>query len=386
MCIRDSEYTVNGQIFILPGENIIHIRNPNPFDYWSGFSFVSAMLQFIRIDHEQGKYTEEFYGRDNAVPTAIISLPEETDPEAFDFAKEQIREEFGEKRRSAIIRAGDFTVQMLAHTFQQADFVNMRKFNRDSMWQILGIPEGINSGSMSGDSRLAAEIAFIRNTVQPLLDRYAAEFSVNVILYWDDNLLVEAPSIVPQDRAMKMQEYTTYSPDRLINENRKLLGLAPIEMTGLPLLDMLLLLPIRLHAFVASNSFTTSLTPPPDPNVDMIDQSETGDGFPLENTPNNPIVGDMNGTISPKNLMAEETGKGDVYGYVEAAIRSELKTWKKLAVKEKQAGRDPSSRQFVSAIIPDATKRGIYASIKGQDEDGIRAIFDRYVTTKDVTP
>lgn len=367
-CI-DYEYTVNGQRFLLPGENIIHIRNPNPFDYWSGLSFATAMLQFLRIDYEQGKFTEEYYGKDNGIPTAIIALPAAMDQNSFEAAKEQIREEFGQKRRSAIIRAGDFTVQILNQDFQKADFVNMRKFNRDSLWQILGIPEGINSGAMSGDSRLAAEIAFIRNTVQPLLDRIAAEFAANAAPYYGSNITIVAPSIVPQDRAMKMQEYTVYSPDRLINENRRILGLPEIEQTGIPYLDMFLLTPTRLHAYIPG-IYTTLTTPEPEP------EPETPETPLLPNDPE--IIGDMNGVTSPKNEMAEQTGKSAIFEATQLGLETELKRWRKACLGDVKKNINPGNRAFATTVIPPDVVGRIKGELNGRDEAGVRSVFDAY--------
>lgn len=374
LCI-DYEYRVNGLAYILPGENIIHMRNPNPFDYWSGLSFATALLQFLRIDYEQGKYSEEFYGRDNAVPTAIISLPADTDPELFDAAKEQIRDEFGAKRRSAIIRAGDFKIDIISQDFQKSDFVAMRQFNRDSIWQIIGIPEGINSGSASGDSRLAAETAFIRNTVQPLIDRIAEEMTSNIGPYYGPDIVIEAPSIVPADRAMLISEYATYAPDRLINENRRLLNLPPIKPTGIEAVDIMLLVPIRLFPYVSSNTFQMG---GPDVNAE---QDPTR--IPPQNVASESGIGDVTGAPSPANLVNQQQGKSIPFSHIHAitiaGITEELKRWKKVSLKEIKAGRNPGNVVFTTDIIPNDIYRDIQEGIHDSDEPTTRNIFDRHI-------
>lgn len=359
MCIN-YEYLVDGVAYILPGENVIHIRNPNPFDYWSGLSFATPMLQFLRIDYEQGKFTEEFYGRDNAIPTAIISVPADTDPEMFEVAKAQFAEEFGNKRRSAFIRAGDFTVQTILQNFKEADFVEMRKFNRDSLWQIIGIPEGINSGAGSGDSRLAAETAFIRNTVQPLLDRFASEFTKDVAPYYGWNIVIKAPSIIPADRAMAIQEYSTYSPDRLINENRKILNLPPIELTGINTIDILLLVPIRLIPFMSSNAFGS------------------GGDVPPENVPPEAGIGDVTGAPNAENQQQQQFGKASMAAALPFIVQ-EIKKWRKVSLKEIKAGRNPGNLVFTSDIIPSDMWDEIQKGVPVTDEQSIRDYFDGYI-------
>lgn len=383
LCI-DYEYTVDGKIYILPGENIIHIRNPNPFDYWSGLSFSSASLQFLNIDFHQGKYTEEYYGRDNAVPTAIISLPADTDPELFEAAKEQLRDEFGNKRRSAIIRAGDFTVDVISQNFRDSDFVNMRTFNRDSIWALLGIPEGAISGASSGDSRLAAETAFIRNTVQPLLDRIAAELTKDAGPYYGPMIVIEAPSIVPADRAMEVNEYNAYYQERTIDENRRVLGLPPVEPTGIEALDMFFKVPIRLFAYVSSNTYAATQ---PDPYADpYADPTLFGDDIvnvPPGNVTPNGEIGDMTGAPNAENSAQQEIGKATVVpnlrAMAAAGIANELTTWKKVSLREIRAGRNPANLVFTTDIIPENVYREIQGRIHNQNEDSIKSTFDSYI-------
>lgn len=223
--IIDYELTIQGRVFPLPGENVIHWRTPNPFDYWEGLSPLNAATQGLQIDHAQAAWLHGFYGEDNAVPTAIISLPPEIDDPTFEAAKDEIREQFSQKRRSAVTRAGDLTVQVIEQALKDMEMVASREFNGKLLDRIYGIPEGLISGGLSGDSRLAAEVAFARNTIQPLLTSLASALDARLTPYWgDENLVLSAPNITPQDRALDMQEFTLHSPFLTVNEARELIG------------------------------------------------------------------------------------------------------------------------------------------------------------------
>lgn len=236
--IIDYELTIQGRIHPLPGENVIHWRTPNPFDYWEGLSPLNAAAQGLQIDHNQADWLSSFYGEDNAVPTAIISLPPEIDDATFEAAKDQIREQFSQKRRSAVTRAGDLTVQVIEQALKDMEMVASREFNGKLLDRIYGIPEGLISGALSGDSRLAAEIAFARNTIQPLLVSLASALDARLTPYWlDPDLILVAPDITPQDRSLDLQELTIHSPFLSLNEARERIGKPAYthDLAGIPL-------------------------------------------------------------------------------------------------------------------------------------------------------
>ena len=97
--VIDYAYTLDGKTMMLPGENVIHIRYANTYDYWMGLSPLTALMDAVRLDRFQSKYMQGFFGRDNAIPTAIISVPQETNEVDFEVIKEQIREQFGQGTR-----------------------------------------------------------------------------------------------------------------------------------------------------------------------------------------------------------------------------------------------------------------------------------------------
>ena len=357
-CI-DYGYTVNGTETLLPGEHIVHVRNPNPFDYWNGLSFISAMMTGLKTDQAQAEYQENFYGKHNGVPTAIVSLPAETDPNQFETLKQQIKEQFDNGQMRAIIRAGDFSVQTIAQTFQQTDFINARKFNRELVNHVLGIPEGMLSGSQSGDSRLATEIAFTRNTVQPYLDLWAAEYQANIApFYGDDNIVIVAPNIIPQDRTLQISEYTTYSQDRTINENRRILNLPPIDDLEDETLNKMLNAPVRLLPFISSNSYLSQ---------------EPGNG----ELPAEPETGDAVGFMNADNQAYEFTGK--TTDLAQIAMHEELKRWRKVARAEAREGRNPAARRFTTKAIPSGIYINIVHNLAGATPDAVDAVFAQYL-------
>jgi HK97 family phage portal protein len=391
-CI-DYEYSIGGRIFTLPGENIVHIREPNPFDYWNGLSPLSAAMMGLKIDKGEEDFIYAHYTDDNAVPPSIISLPAEISPHDFEFAKEQIREQFAGKKRTAITRAGDLHVQIIQQTMEQMQHLETRKFNREQIFLVYGVPEGMLTGGVSGDSRLATEIAFTRNTVQPYINRIASEMTANLAPYYPDDIEIHAPIIIPQDRSLGIQEYGTYSQDRTINENRQKLDLPPIDMEGILKLinkeretfgleavnladasiPLMLALPIRLHPFISSNTFAQGGGLEEEGEVDEEGGAEEPEqGYPYGNQPAPPEVGDMPGMWGPENFVDNQAVRSAMI----LGIETELGRWEKVALKELHAGRKPAERTFSSPAIPDYLIERIKTSLNVHDESSIRKVFD----------
>lgn len=219
--VIDYEYRVNGRPEYLPGENVVHFRTPNPFDFWEGLSPLTPLLVTLQSDSSQARWVRDFFDKKNAVPTAIISVPPTTTPADFEDTRMVLREQFEKGQRTLLTRAGDLSVSVIQQTMEQLQVLNSRVQNTAEIDRIYGIPHGILTEGMSGDSRLAAEVALARNTVQPMVDYFAQELSSNLAPFYGPDLVVTAPNVVPQDRSLEAQEYGIYGQDMTINELRR---------------------------------------------------------------------------------------------------------------------------------------------------------------------
>lgn len=350
LCI-DYQYWVNEEKTTLPGENVVHFRTPNPFDWWQGLSPLTAMQMGIQMDIAQHRWQRDFFAKENAVPTAIISLSPEITEDDFIAAKLQIQEEFGRQKKSAVIRAGDMSIQTIQQSMEQMQIISSRTFSRNEIDRGYGIPEGLISGGLSGDSRLAAEIAFARNTVQPILDSFAEEMTANIGPYYGENVIFEAPNVIPQERALDIQEMRVYGEMRTVNENRAELKLEPVED---PKADIPLAI-LRLEARASATGAT---------EIAQDVSAAPDSGSPA-----------MGGQQAPGAVVTQEATRSALFEDV--ALQVELDRWRKVATKEARAGRDPSVRAFESAIIGVELRDAIEWAIVGADEETVKSIFEK---------
>ncbi len=324
--VIDYMQMINGKYEWLPGENVVHFRTPNPFDYWEGLSPLAAAMLATEMDTAQAAWTRDFFKKENAVPSAIISLKSDITEDQFDKLVRRIRQDMADGQKRLFARGGDLDVKMITQTLEQMQIIDSRGFNRDEIDRVYGTL-GLFSGNMTGDSRIAADMAFRRYTIQPVLDYFAEELSADVMPYYGEDFIVEAPNTIPQDRALEVQEYTIYQSDRSINENREGRGLKPWKAPkGLEDLADLADIPVRLLPMAQA-----MLAPKPEPE-------------PLIEEEDPPETGDMPGTQTPDNMAEDLAGK--------TAIAFELKRWRKVAISEVKAGRNPAERDFATVIIP----------------------------------
>jgi HK97 family phage portal protein len=353
--VVDYEYTVGGERQTLPGENVVHFRYPNPFDWWQGLSPLTAALLPVQTDLAQARWVRDYFRKDNAVPTALATLPEGITETDFDVIVEQVKEQIASGARILFTRSGDMTLQTLTHTLEQMQVIASRTFSRDEIDRVYGIPQGLISGGLSGDSRLAAEISFSRNTVQPTCDYFADVWTEKIGPYYGDDIVLVARDVVPQDRALDVAEYTQYAQDRTINENRAELELDEIEH---PLAEI----PVRLLQYIAPQYATLDGKEKPAAAVESTGGGDGGDDDP-------PGVGNIAGQVTPEQEAAAQAARS-------IAIRAEMDRWERVALKEAKAGRNPAERPFNSDVIPDTLRDSVIASLQGADAETVKAVFD----------
>jgi hypothetical protein len=241
--VIDYRYNL-GTMTMLPGENVLHIRTANLFDFWRGMSPLSALARTLEMDFNESNWLAGYFGEGNAVPTAIISVPPELGDEEFDAVKRDIAEQFGAQRRSAITRAGDLSVETVQHSVDDMRILDGMGYNAEAIRAVLRVPAGLRDTS-SGESRIAAATALMQDAVLPMLWNCAEWMTLKIMpLYAADGerLRVTVLTEAPQDEAMAVTKYEKYGMDRTVNENRAEQKLEPLKLAGdlaqlQPLLD-----------------------------------------------------------------------------------------------------------------------------------------------------
>lgn len=220
--VIDYDYYPNGTSpQRLPGENIVHFRTPNPFDYWQGLSPLSALQDNLATSNNQKRWAGSYYGENNAIPAAIISAPPSLLDDELEELRDSIKTEFGGQRRAAVVRSGELAVQVIQHTVNDMQMLEHLRFSAEEVREVYRVPPNLDTAA-SGQARLAAETALARDVVQPIINQFASTMTKQIApFYQEDGLRFVSADVVPQDRAMLIAEYRAYKAERTINEARK---------------------------------------------------------------------------------------------------------------------------------------------------------------------
>lgn len=198
-----------GKELKLPADCVVHFRYPDPFDPYGSLPPLKAANRAVFLDNAQTLWNGRFFDKDNGMPRSVISLPAELDQPTFNEAKRQLKEHHG---KNMIVRAGAINVDVVQQTLQEMQFTDVREQNKEDIFGVFGVP-------LEDDKE--AQRNFIANTVWPILQLIAGQFTVQVVNpYFGDDIFAEFEDIRPQDRSLAVQESVQYAPFRSLNEER----------------------------------------------------------------------------------------------------------------------------------------------------------------------
>ncbi len=223
-------YTNNeGQVKVLPVENICYFREPNPFDFHRGLSKLSAYLLPMMTDLEAASWNKDTFANEAALKT-MISLPADMQQGNFEEIKQEIiREIIHGKKRYLIARAGDINAKQLGLSQKEMEFLAGREFNKEEIDRVFGVPGGFwSKEATEANSKVAREI-FISLAIWPLLELQAEEMTSQILHRWyeEEDKLVAFEDIRPKNREQDLAEEAKRIESMIVDEVRALRNQGP---------------------------------------------------------------------------------------------------------------------------------------------------------------
>jgi len=198
-------YRVKGSIQELAAKDIVMINEPNPADYLTGMSAVSAAG--LEIDADMAAAIWNKCLLDNwAEPGFVLSTEQQLTDETFDRLKAQWdSRQAGPHNagREAILEAG-LKPEIIGRSPKEMDLAETRKFNRDAITTIIGVPIALITGDANLANAEVGERVFARDTVDPEMRLITSEFNEFLIPELNENQYLDYESPIPDDITNKI--------------------------------------------------------------------------------------------------------------------------------------------------------------------------------------
>jgi len=337
--VRGYVYTLDGEHIPLEAVEVIHFRRWHPRSDYYGLSALQAARLAVQTDDAMTRWNRDTFGADRAVPAGIVNITEYVSDADFERLKREWRESYGgAERRTAFLRGGAVQWQAIGLSQQDMDFLNGRRFNRETIFHIYGIPPGMWSENATEANAAIAERVFVERTLWPKLVRLAGKITADLLPFWGTDLEAAFDDIRPTDIGTRLAEIRTAYPVLSINEIRaRYYDLPPVSWGEAPV------------------SGAGARPRPGGPLVISVEDNEAGD-------PGSPAI-----APPVKDAAARPAGKE------EAAMLRELKQWERWAIRRlgKSAG-----HPFVVEAVPEALAAEISARLLlAETPEEVQAIF-----------
>ncbi len=204
--------TTSGNAVIVPNEDVIWFKSVDLTDpYGRGRGTGETIGDEIQSDEYASKYAKNLFFND-ATPSAIIYAPQGTKETADQIKQSWLQKMAGyhHAKEPMVLTGEGSKFEKIAQTPQEMDFVNSRKFLRDSTNQQYHIPPEI-MGILENSNRSTIDSAFYLLNKNVLADPLRMfERVMNTQLLWEDfdkerTLILHHENTVEEDMDLKLR-------------------------------------------------------------------------------------------------------------------------------------------------------------------------------------
>ncbi len=205
--VRGYVYEVDGRQVPLDAAEVVHFRRWHPGNDYYGLSALEAARLAVETDRAMADWNRRYFGEGMAVPAGIVAIRERVSDSDYERLQREWRLAYGgRERRTAFLRGASVEWHTVGLSQQDMDFLNARRFNREEIFQIFGIPVGMFSENATEANALVGERVFIERTLWPKLVRIAEKITTDLLPFYGRGLVGRFEDIRPQDRRAQLEE------------------------------------------------------------------------------------------------------------------------------------------------------------------------------------
>ena len=227
--VRGYVYEVDGRQIPLDAAEVVHFRRWHPANDYYGLSALEAARLAVDSDRAMADWNRRYFGEGMAVPAGIVAIHDRISDADFERIKREWRAAYGGgERKTAFLRGASVEWHNVGLSQQDMDFLNARRFNREEIFQIFGIPVGMYSENATEANALVGERVFVERTLWPKLVRIAEKITTDLLPFYGAGLAGRFDDIRPQDRSAMFEEIRVARGILTVDEIRaRYFGLGP---------------------------------------------------------------------------------------------------------------------------------------------------------------
>jgi len=235
--VPDAQRGVSGYVYELDGKRIpldaaevVHFRRWHPANDYYGLSALEAARLAVETDRAMADWNRRYFGDGMAVPAGIVAIRDRITDADFERIKREWRASYGgRERKTAFVRGAGIEWHNVGLSQHDMDFLNARRFNREEIFQIFGLPVGLFSENATEANATVGERQFVERTLWPKLVRLAEKITADLLPFYGTGLAGGFEDIRAQDRSATFQEMRLAAGVLSINERRaRYFGLGPV--------------------------------------------------------------------------------------------------------------------------------------------------------------
>jgi hypothetical protein len=344
----------NGAWIPIPAWQVCHFKGWNPDNEFIGMSDTVSISVDAHADINASRWNAKLYGKSNARLPGLMSFADNITDGDWTQIQDDINKS-AEKNNIMLLRnvgQGGVTWQQAAATLKDMEFSEGRQFTKEEIFGLfapgLSSVLAINATEANSKTGKATLAEFV---VWPMLTTFAEKITAGILTSYGDNLVAEFDDPRISDRAMELQEISTYAQTHTIDEIRKeYYQDEPIsKVTGIDADERGVMLPAQ----ISPTTPVPSDEPEPEPPVVEV----------VTQTPAPPMIGEEAVTETP--VLPAVEGNETITPTIDDAIKTDLRKWRNKAeyyLRHGKGERKTANVEFTSKAIPDE----LYQAIKAQ--------------------
>ena len=191
---------------------IIHFKYPNPWDFFRGLPPLIAFMLTVDADLAMKMWNGAFFGKDNVMPSAIISIGTGDPNNMFeqkdvDAVRDELKNEYGAiQRKTVVTNANSMSAALLGYNAKDMDFLAGMQWNKEEILIALGVPPGLLDKNATEANAKVGNVVF-KEYMWGTKCLIADEITVQCLqVFYNENLEARFEDDRIRDRAAELQE------------------------------------------------------------------------------------------------------------------------------------------------------------------------------------